>query len=403
MRRYVVISMIALAISINAAFAQAIPSGTPVKPSPAAVSPPKERNPLINGLDASNKATLILVRYGASQSHEFIVSRQKPAWTKLSDVRGDFSVIVLPPGTHTLERTSSSLFGLGSQKSLDLEIERDTILVVSTFGAEGDPRRPRLGGFTREFIFERYDARGSLIGRSPLRHQDSGLDNYKRVDEHAQKIFLEIQNEVSRIISEHGAIKQNSNETADEYVKVLTDGGIQADMRRQSDGLCRIWLFSEKITPGDEYKVFNIFAEARMHRCSKYLVDVSGPGGDVVAGLKIGLYIRMSQWATSAGGWGGANQTPCSSTCVNIALGGSKRNGVYVVHQMRQINRCVSDFDEPASQLWRNYLAYMVPEIGHQLFQYGMNIHCEAAFQANYLFPGKSLITGRFLFGKLDY
>ena len=39
MRRYLVISMIAVAIPINAAYAQATPSGTPVKPSPATVSP----------------------------------------------------------------------------------------------------------------------------------------------------------------------------------------------------------------------------------------------------------------------------------------------------------------------------------------------------------------------------
>lgn len=39
MRRYLVISMIALAIPINAAYAQATPPSTPVKPSTATVSP----------------------------------------------------------------------------------------------------------------------------------------------------------------------------------------------------------------------------------------------------------------------------------------------------------------------------------------------------------------------------
>ena len=44
MRQHLVISMIALAIPINAAYAQASPPGTPVKPSPATalpVNPPK--------------------------------------------------------------------------------------------------------------------------------------------------------------------------------------------------------------------------------------------------------------------------------------------------------------------------------------------------------------------------
>ena len=39
MRQHLVISMIALAIPINAAYAQASPSDTPVKPSPATLSP----------------------------------------------------------------------------------------------------------------------------------------------------------------------------------------------------------------------------------------------------------------------------------------------------------------------------------------------------------------------------
>ena len=45
MRQHLVISMIALAIPINAAYAQASPPGTPVKPSAATVSPTNAPSP----------------------------------------------------------------------------------------------------------------------------------------------------------------------------------------------------------------------------------------------------------------------------------------------------------------------------------------------------------------------
>jgi len=68
MRQHLVISMIALAIPINAAYAQATPPGTPVKPSPATLSP---------SLGAIHRSNPVIVRPPEPNSAEQSYSRNQ--------------------------------------------------------------------------------------------------------------------------------------------------------------------------------------------------------------------------------------------------------------------------------------------------------------------------------------
>ena len=89
------------------------------------------------------------------------------------------------------------------------------------------------------------------------------------------------------------------------------------------------WIFSDtafvvvdgKIVPDDVQRFDRVVQKIALDSPKHVIVGLSGPGGDLIAGLRIGTAIHEHGWATMVAG----ADKPCESVCGYIWIAGAPR------------------------------------------------------------------------------
>ena len=236
--------------------------------------------------------------------------------------------------------------------------------------------------------FSRKDLNGKIINKDPL---SVDVDEKYQIN-HKEKATKYIQQQI-KVINERVIEAKNlpkiPHPKDDWYILNFSDLGINADLRRKPSGYCQFLLFSPHINEAFYNNFLNVAKVVHQQPCKEVFVDITGPGGSVDFGLKIGIYIRQSGWSTTTGGWGLAQDDPlrtCSSSCANIFIAGIKRyypSGLRTpmgIHQAAVENNSVKtclDEKDLQSEMLRVYFSYMLGKDGEDIFNELISIDCK--------------------------
>ncbi|MEI8035449.1 MAG: hypothetical protein WCH96_08275, partial [Betaproteobacteria bacterium] len=172
-------------------------------------------------------------------------------------------------------------------------------------------------------------------------------------------------------------------------------------------------LITDKFFPTFEKMASTI----ERHNCLNVLVDLTGPGGDTITAIKIGLYIKLAGWSTTWGGYGVDWRTGyrvCNSSCPIIFFAGNKRfrgeklrvayKVPFGIHQPRNAISNVCTYRTLGTEVLRKYLMFVLATEGDSLFREMMSIPCQTVAppiepEKRQLFTGRKTFLGEFVEG----
>ena len=233
--------------------------------------------------------------------------------------------------------------------------------------------------------FIRLTDKGDIFNRNPLsdtRSAESTRNHFRDVSTDFDSTIKFLMAEIEKAKNEPKIIA-----TDNWYTISFIELGLTSDMTRKPNGICHFYLFAPHITKDFLPKFLKIASVIHMHPCKEVLVDLTGPGGNLDASIKVGLYIRLAGWSTTWGGYAVDNRTGyrvCYSACSNIFFSGVKRysnSAVQLgVHQpsfiVDKVRTCVN-YNSYSNEYFRQYLFFILENEGEKLFDELMSIPCE--------------------------
>ena len=324
---------------------------------------------------------------------------------ELDLIEGKRLTVILVTGEHDISFSKSGTFkSIENYKVLILEKTKSIIKVHS--------RIPPIDIFNLGVIkvqgFLRLTENGDIYNQDPL----SDVILFGEKKGYSEDVSIYMERNVKSLLSEIEKARNEPKISREEdwYTISFVDLEIASDMTRTPNGVCHFYIFTPLIDKEFLPKFLKMAAIIQRHPCKEVLVDLTGPGGDLDVGIKVGIYIHLSGWSTTWGGYGVDARTGnkvCNSSCSNVFWGGVKRysTSMYLVpfgiHQASsvkdKVKTCI-DFNSFPTELFKQYLIFVLGQEGERLFQEIMSIPCTEIRKP--LDPEKrKLFTGRKTFG----